>query len=113
MPGYCGRPHFFDDIQSANFLSVDGCAASIINASDFRGRDPLKLSLAAQVGFKLSKNPQHIQKGLTGRRPGVYGLLRHAEGNSPKIQGMDNILQISDAAGQPIYPGDDQGIARA
>lgn len=42
----------------------------------------------------------------------VDGLLRGPQGHAPRLQLMDDVLQVLDAAGEPVDARDHQRVAR-
>src|SRR5450631_637204 len=103
--------------QPRSVKMLDGSAvhrrlAPTIDAARLGQRDPIELSLAAQIGLESRKDAQHIVKRLTGGAARVDRLLSSLQHHSASLQLIDDVLQILDAACKSIDPSDDKRVAR-
>ncbi len=103
--------------QTCSAKALDGSvvhrrSAPTIDPARFGERDTIELSLAAQIGFEFGEDAEHIEKRLTGGTARVDRLLSCLQRHSAGLQLMDDVLQVFDAARQPIDPSDDERVAR-
>jgi hypothetical protein len=87
-------------------IPVDGRLAALVNACGLGLGDPLKLPFSPQVGLEFREHPQHIKEAFPGRSAGIDRLLRGLQGCAFGLESPNNVLQVTDAPGKPIDPGD-------
>lgn len=93
-------------MQPPDLGRIDLRLASLVDAARLAGGDPLPLPLAAQVGFELGKDLQHVEEGLAGGRRCIDRLLDGLERDALGAKLMDEVLEILERARQPVDAGD-------
>ena len=102
IDGSARNPHL-----TANFCGGDTCIKSGLNGHYIDLRwvpsigpfargclDPFGLSLPAEIGLELGKDPEHIEECLACCSGCVHGLLRGRKMCVPFLQACDDDLEI-------------------
>ena len=97
--------------QPPHLERIDRGFAALVDALGFGGLDPFELPLPAQIGLELGEHAEHVEECLAGSRAGIDRLLGRFEGDAFGAQLVDDVLEVSDRAGEAVDPGDHEGVA--
>ena len=84
---------------------------ALIDASSLSLRDALHLPLLAEVGLEFREHAEHVEETLAGGGAGIDRLLCRLQRGALGPHGANDVLQVTDAAGEPVDPRDHQCIA--
>src|SRR3954470_5951819 len=83
---------------------INRCGTALVDTGSLGLGDAFHLSLFAQVGLELREHPEHIEEALAGRAAGIDRLLGGLQRGALRLHGPNDVLQVSDAAGEPVDP---------
>src|SRR6267378_284149 len=90
-----------------------GPAFAGIDAGRLRPGDALHLALFPKIGLELGEYPQHVEEALPGGGGSVDRLLGRLQDDATLPQVVDDVLQVTHRAGEPVYSSNDQRVALA
>lgn len=103
-------PHSLRE-QRPYSVGIDADLAAFVGPTSFSRLYAFRLTLAAEIGFELGKNAQHVEKSFTRGSTGVDRLLGRLERDPPALQFVSDILQIFHGPSQAIDARDDQCVS--
>jgi hypothetical protein len=63
--------------------------------------------------FELGEHPEHLDQHSASRGGGVERLGRGAEGDPGAVEFVEQRDEVTDAAGEPVYPVDQEDLVAA
>ena len=108
--GYLGSAQTLR-FERADLGGLNRPRTALVDTLRLRSRNPFHLTLATQVGLELGEHAQHVEKRLPGGSRRIYRLFGRLERRAlgPKL--ANDVLEVADRPGQPVYARDRQHVA--